>query len=141
MLDKEPKLYFENVSYLIEKITYKSISTEEGKELTVKFLDTFKLGAISTNQIEVLVNRTLNFKPKSLYNLSIDVKLVLPLNQMEKKFPGSIEELEKYTLEHIEDIINRSNLMETVSLLIGQISSAYGQVPIITPPMFIAESR
>lgn len=141
MLANEPRLYFENVRYNIENILYKSIKTSQSaNKLSVKITDAFTIEEINTKKIVVVVKRSIKFKPRSLFTLGIEIKMTLHLNQNDKKFRGTPEELNSYALENMDSIINRSNLMETVSLLIGQISSAYGNVPIITPPSYINDN-
>lgn len=141
MLEKEPRLYFENVSYQLDKISYKAHkSNDVEKKLLVKISDSFELRDVSFENINILVTRTISFKPKSLYDLSVSIKLILPLNQGANRFTGTRDDLVNYVSENIESIINRSELMETLSLLISQISSTFGKVPIITPPMYLKDN-
>jgi hypothetical protein len=138
MPNNEPKLYFEDVKYNLEKITYKAVKPNHSDaDISMKPVDEYCIKSIDFDEILITVTRTINFEPKSLFSLVVESVLFLPLNQKEKKFTGSKEELISYTNDHIDTIINNSSLMETISLLISQISSSYGRIPIITPPFFL----
>jgi hypothetical protein len=136
----EAKLFFENVKYSLENIHYKILKqAPQDEEISVEIKDKFEIENLSFEQIDLIVSRTIGFHPKCMFNLIVEAKLKLPLNQDDKKFIGTQENLTKYTNDHIETIINRSNLMETISLLVSQITSSYGKVPIISPPVFVME--
>ena len=138
MPNENPRLFFEDVKYSLEKISYKTLrSVSSDKEVEMKPLDEYKVQSLDFEKIVITVTRTISFEPKSHFSLSVEAGLFLPLTQNERKFVGSLDELNNYTITHIDTIINNSSLMETISLLISQISSSYGRVPIITPPIFV----
>jgi len=134
----EPKLFFEDVKYNLERLSYKAVKTSNNnKDISMKPVDESIIRNIDFKEIVISVSRTINFEPKSYFSLVVESGLILPLSQNDNKFVGTIDELISYTNEHIDTIINNSSIMETISLLISQISSSYGNTPIITPPFFV----
>lgn len=138
MIKREPKLFFVDVYHSLEKISYKSVKNHFVQiDEAMKVVDGYFIRKVSFDEIVITVTRSIDFAPKTLFSLVVESALYLQLDQDEKKFVGKKDELVKYTEDNIETMINNSNLMETISLLISQITSSYGAVPIITPPYFV----
>ncbi len=132
-----PKLHFENVNIKIKDINYQSLDSKipNGK---IILNDKYDIESISKKEILMYVQRTVTTDPNKIFELKVKIELKLPLNQKDHKFDGSIEELREYIKKNVLIIINNSSCMQTVSLLISQITSAYARVPVITPPNFIS---
>jgi len=63
------------------------------------------------------------------------------LDNKERKFEGSLDDLNSYANEHLTDIVNNSRVIETLSLIAAQITSAFGKYPVITPPHFLTSQE
>lgn len=83
--------------------------------------------------VRVTVTRTLKFDPQELFELSVSFGALL------KFVPEKKDELEWNKINLAEEFKNNGqfvtgNLMGRISLLIAQITSSFGQPPIILPP-------
>lgn len=137
MPKKEPKLFFEEVKYVLEEIAYSSLNQlNADNEVKIQTFDSYEIENITLKEIVIKVRRIIEFDPKGIFNLKVVSKMILPLNQNDLKFEGTQEDLILYTNSHIVTIINNSNLMETMSLIISQVTSSYGRIPLITAPFY-----
>lgn len=137
MPKKEPKLFFEEVKYVLEEIAYSSLNQlNADNEVKIQTFDSYEIENITLKEIVIKVRRIIEFDPKGIFNLKVVSKMILPLNQNDLKFEGTQEDLILYTNSHIVTIINNSNLMETMSLIISQVTSSYGRIPLVTAPFY-----
>lgn len=135
-LQVEPKLFFEDVRYNLSEIRYTDLDSSKFKA-QIKITDKHEVNSVSKNEIVLTMDRKITTFPDELFELEIKVKMNLPLNQKENKFTGSINDLKEYVNKNFASIVNNSNAMETISLLVSQITSTYAKVPIITPPVYV----
>lgn len=135
----KPKLFFENVNIKLKNIEYKDLDPSI-ENVKVVFNDEFEFITCTKQEVVLHVQRTVTTDPIHLFELIIKIELRMALNQKEHKFDGNQNELKDYANEHITTIIDNSRCMQTISLLVSQISSAYGRIPIVTPPNFITRN-
>lgn len=135
----KPKLFFENVNIKLKNIEYKDLDPSI-ENVKVVFNDEFEFITCTKQEVVLHVQRTVTTNPIHLFELKIKIELRMALNQKEHKFDGNQNELKDYANEHITTIIDNSRCMQTISLLVSQISSAYGRIPIVTPPNFITRN-
>jgi hypothetical protein len=135
----KPKLFFENVNIKLKNIEYKDLDPSI-ENVKVVFNDEFEFITCTKQEVVLHVQRTVTTDPIHLFELKIKIELRMALNQKEHKFDGNQNELKDYANEHITTIIDNSRCMQTISLLVSQISSAYGRIPIVTPPNFITRN-
>ena len=99
------------------------------------FMDVLSANIINTRQIKVVFGRKLSFQPQGLFELSVSFGAILTFKE------GGFEAEDWPSFDLSKEIINNSpnivnNLAARTSLLISQITSSFGQNPIITPPTF-----
>lgn len=97
-------------------------------KLDVQFLD--------QKHIKLILTRRLDFEPAGLFELSASFGMILTLRD------DAYYLVDWKTYDLAEEIINNSKnllnpLAARISLLIAEITSSYGQVPIVTPPTII----
>ena len=89
--------------------------------------------------IKITLKRELKFDPNQLFNISISFCAVLNFN------PEKKEEIDWHSLNLTNEFQNNGqfvlqNLMSRISLLIAQITSSYGQTPVILPPVVVPKN-
>ena len=115
----------------LENITYNRIpKTAESFEITL--CDTMKVTPID-NDLHILITRALSINPSSLFELSVTFGLLLHFKQGQTVQHTDNEWHEIFTKE---DNPYFANIMSRISLVISQITSSYGQQPLVTPPNF-----
>ena len=121
------EIYLNNISYNIIK------KNELAEEYNLTNIDNAHVD-VYEDGINLTIERVLEFEPEGLFRLSVSFGANLQFVQ-EKKSEIDWEKI-NLAQEFIEngDFIT-VNLFSRISLLISQITSAYGQPPIITPPM------
>ena len=124
--------------YRLLNISFQAIDSQEEKfDLNIKSSDTYRVISVSTDQIELNVSRHISFDPKVFYTLQIDMGIRLSLAHDENGFEYS----DDFIKEKIEEIVNDTHACEWISLLIAQISSTLGYMPIITPAKFLTNPK
>lgn len=120
----ERRIALENISYE----TTKPAQSESGYKLTGR--DTVVAQVVGTSGVKVTYNRTLKFDPDGPFTLSVSYAVMLVFN------PGTREEVDWSTIDvaaqfrkHCAPIC--ANISSRISLLIGEITSASGQPPMI----------
>ncbi|MBS6629001.1 MAG: hypothetical protein KH282_07970 [Clostridiales bacterium] len=131
--EKKQEFYLENISYnRIDKID------PSVKEYKLNCIDTVHCELLE-NGIKVTLKRELKFDPNQLFNTSISFCALLKFNA-EKR-----EEVDWNSLNLEDELQNNGqfvlqNLMSRISLLIAQITSSYGQTPVILPPIVVPKN-
>lgn len=118
-------------------IEYKSVKSTNKLigDLNIHYMDSLSIYDMTSDKLSVIVTRNLKFDPESLFRLSISY---LIHHYVKDEFRKELD-WESYDLDN-EIAGNYAYFagvgMEAVSLLIGQITSSFGRVPIITNPLF-----
>ena len=126
-------------SISLENVKYEKINEFEGN-VTLEIKDDFKIkkNTINSSAVELIISRKLSFIPRSLVDITVSFGVGLELNE---KYKGN-NALDEDTLKNelfTEDNLITSIVMSRISLLISQLTSSYGERPIVTPPSFILE--
>lgn len=133
------KLYFLKASQSLEKVVYEFYEDQMGDDsLTVTAVDSYQIVDIQKTRIELLITRDFRSIPKGIVHMSVSTRTILELDP-EKEFEGSLEEMREYFDSKAADIIQNSETLSTISLVIASLTSAYGRVPIISPPYYLSE--
>ena len=92
------------------------------------------------NVARISVKRTLNFEPEGMFKLSVTYGAILRFNE-KKKYEHNWRNinLAKEFEKHGDFVLG--NLMNRISLLISEITSSFGQSPIVLPPTIISEEK
>lgn len=124
-------------SIALESVVYNKLDEIEG-EVSLRIDDVLEIKENKTNveNITAIITRSFSFEPKSLVEVSVSFEVVLELND---KYKNSDKlDLSLIRKELIsEDSVIMSIIMSRISLLISQLTSSYGERPIVTPPSFM----
>lgn len=118
--------------YYLNEIEYKKIDIFED-ESTLTCEDQIDVELDKQIGIRVIVTREIYFEPESIFKIKVSFGTDLrfnPENVMEYKW-DELNLAEEF--KENGDFVTR-NLMSRISLLIAQITSSFGQQPIVTPP-------
>lgn len=119
--------------FYLQNITYDRIeNTTDSENHTLNCLDNI---SVDTNDdtVKITVTRTLKFEPEELFSLTVSFGAILkfnPQNKSEYKW-REINMAEEF--RYNGDFVI-GNLMQRITLQIAQITSSFGQSPIILPP-------
>lgn len=119
--------------FYLQNITYDRIeNTTNSENHTLNCLDNI---SVDTNDeaVKITVTRTLKFEPEELFSLTVSFGAILkfnPQNKSEYKW-REINMAEEF--RYNGDFVI-GNLMQRITLQIAQITSSFGQSPIILPP-------
>lgn len=119
--------------FYLQNITYDRIeNTTDSENHTLNCLDNI---SVDTNDdtVKITVTRTLKFEPEELFSLTVSFGAILkfnPQNKSEYKWRElNMAEEFRYNGDFVI-----GNLMQRITLQIAQITSSFGQSPIILPP-------
>lgn len=121
----------------LEGINYKrleNINSLSSKEISLLCQDT--VNASSNQQtLRILITRTISVEPKMLFELSITFGAILTFNENSRDIDWEKINLAEELKENGAFITNQ--LVSRISLLIGQITSSFGQQPLLLPPTLV----
>ncbi len=120
--------------FYLDKISYKRIGNDgQFGEYFLNCIDNIE-AKVNNGTVEVTVERVFEFEPKELFELSVEFGAVLKFNEERKgEYDWESMDLAKEFRENGQFVLG--NLMNRISLLMAEITSSSGQVPIILPPM------
>ena len=121
----------------LESINYKKIERSEEnstKEITLVCQDNVK-ASVNEKGIRIILTRSLTFRPEELFELSVSFGADLQFNERKPDYDWNKIDLAGEFRENGDFIIVQ--LMSRISLLIGQITSSFGQPPFILPAELI----
>lgn len=133
MINNLEDYFLQEQEFYLQEISYKRIENDMiRQEHSLNCTDNIKVDIINDDRVRVTVIRTLKFDPEELFNLSVSFGAILRFNQ-ENKADYCWEEinLAEEFRNHGEFVIG--NLMGRISLQIAQITSSFGQSPLILP--------
>ena len=127
--------FFQNqYQFVLKNISYTSYEQRpDTNNVTMKVEDDFLFKQIDKELI-VTISRRVYFNPTAMFYLDISFEMVL-------YFKENIEH-DVTTIDWQEELISSENpylmnVMSRISKLIADITSSYGQEPLITPPVFM----
>ena len=123
--EPEHEIYLDNISY--EKLE-KSV---EIKQYTVNCTDNLTV-RIDGDIVDVIVQRNVEFVPAEIYKLSVSFGTTLRF-----KAKNSISDFDNINwAEEFKESDNFiiDNIMSRITLMIAQITSSFGQQPLVMPP-------
>lgn len=136
MFDFE-KYFSLNQDLLLKQIAYNSIEIHDSPE-TAKLIckDDLEILNRDEEKINLIFTRKLKFDPNCLYEIIVSFAFSLVFNQNNKS------ELDWGKIDLIEELkkdnnVVLGNIISRASLLISEITSCSGYIPVITPPSFM----
>ena len=140
MISNLSDYFLSEQEFYLDKIFYTRIDkNEQIKEYLLNCIDNID-AHISNDTVKLNVQRVLKFDPEEIFNLSVSFGVILRFNEEKKgdydweniNLAEEFQENGQFVLEH---------LMSRITLLIAEITSSFGQVPIIPPPRIAPKSN
>ena len=132
------KDYFEpSQEIFLDSISYNKIENTEvypEKDIFLICQDNVR-ASIEASGVKILLTRSLTFDPNVLFHLSVTFGTLLKFNKKKNDIDWEKLDLAEEFRENGE--FATSQLMNRISLLIGQITSSFGQQPIMLPTSLI----
>ena len=130
--------YFEEqYQFLLKEVYYKSIdNNEQIQEIDLKISDTITTDVVNKH-LKILFAREVFFIPSALYNIKVIFEINLPFKDN--------YDTKEINVNWNNELINNPNpylynVVSRASNMIANITSSYGQQPLITPPNPILEN-
>ena len=127
--------------YYLNEILYKRIECNNVLENgTAICEDSISTNINESHELNILVTRKFYFEPEQIFKIEISFGADLKFNpEKENEYDWKTIDLSQEVREHGEFVL--SNLMSRISLLYAQITSSYGQQPLILPPNVIKSNE
>lgn len=134
--------YFKpELEIFLDTVSYKRIENLDNKteqELLLSCQDNLK-ALTQEDGIRIIVTRTLTFDPEALFVLNVSFGADLKFNERKSEYEWSEINLAEEFGENGDFVITQ--LMSRISLLIGQITSSFGQPPLILPAVIAKKGK
>lgn len=134
--------YFKpELEIFLDTVSYKRIENLDNKteqELLLLCQDNLK-ALTQEDGIRIIVTRTLTFDPEALFVLNVSFGADLKFNERKSEYEWSGINLAEEFGENGDFVITQ--LMSRISLLIGQITSSFGQPPLILPAVIAKKGK
>lgn len=127
------KYFMPKYTFYLNSIEFNRIEDQAPvKDLVFTCTDTISADLKEDSKVEVILTRHVACEPKGLFDITVSFGAVLTLN------PERIEDYQWKDINLAEEFTENgdfviSNLLNRITLLIGQITSAAGQSPLILP--------
>lgn len=126
---KESQVFLSHIDY-----DFLSFPQQVDNKLSIK--DTIGVYNLEDGKVKIEITRSLDFGTGKLFSLTVVFGILL------RKNPFSENEIDWANINLAEEIKNANlplikNVMSKMCVLIAEITSSYGQVPVITPPQLI----
>lgn len=122
----EQEFYLQNISY--NRIE----NASDSKKHILNCLDNISVD-VKDEAVRITVTRTLKFEPEELFTLTVSFGAILKFNPQKKsEYKWNEMNLAEEFRNNGDFVIG--NLMQRITLQIAQITSSFGQSPIILPP-------
>ena len=126
--------YFEpEQEIFLESVSYKRIEdlNSRAEEVTLLCQDNVK-ATVKENDVRIVITRSLLFDPEKMFHLSVSFGADLKFNDRKSEHDWTDINLAEEFRQNGEFVTDQ--LMSRISLLIGQITSSFGQKPFVLPP-------
>lgn len=134
--------YFKpELEIFLDTVSYKRIENVNDKceqELSLLCQDNLK-AMLSEDGVRIIVTRTLMFEPEALFALNVSFGADLKFNERKVEHEWTEINLAEEFGENGDFVTGQ--LMSRISLLIGQITSSFGQQPLILPSMIAKKGK
>lgn len=124
------KYFLGDRGIFLDNISYESVSAESGHR-TLGCNDTV-VSQLSSTGIKITFNRALHFEPEGPFFLSVTFGVVLVFNpKVKDEVDWAHVDIAGEFKKSCPQLLGQ--LMSRASLLVSQITSSAGQIPIVTP--------
>lgn len=125
----------------LDKVNYKRIentNNKVSKEFTLLCQDNVKV-SVNDDGVRIIVTRSLVFEPEEIFTMSVSFGTDLKFNERKSEYDWKTINLAEEFRENGDFVT--AQLMSRVSLIIGQITSSFGQQPIILQPALVKTNQ
>lgn len=134
MIKNFSEYFLPEQEFYLHKVMYDRIDNISSKdEFVLNCADNINVEVSEKDEVRVIVTRTLSFEPEEMF------RLVVAFGANLKFDPRKINEYDWHEINMAEEFRDNGNfvtenLMSRISLLIAQITSSFGQTPLVLPP-------
>ena len=133
MLNNLSQYFLPEYEFYLEEIKYNRLSVSEKDNDNLICKDTLSADLIDTG-VRLLITRNLAFEESQLFDLSVSYGAVLTFDESRSiEINWNELDLAREFKDNGGFVLN--NLMSRISLLIAQITSSFGQMPLVLPPV------
>lgn len=131
--------YFEaEQEFYLDKVLYHRIDKkEQAEEYSLNCIDNIEV-QVNEDKVRLTVKRVLKFKPEEIFELSVSYGSILKI-KAEKRGDYDWENINLAEEFRENGQFVLGNLMNRISLLIAEITSSFGQTPLILPPQIASK--
>lgn len=125
----------------LDKVNYKRIENTNNKvrkEFALLCQDNVKV-SLNDDGVRIIVTRSLVFEPEEIFSMSVSFGTDLRFNERKSEYDWKTINLAEEFRENGDFVT--AQLMSRVSLIIGQITSSFGQQPIILQPVLVKTNQ
>lgn len=134
MIKNLSEYFLQEQKFYLHKITYDRIdSAILEKEFFINCTDNINAEINENNEIRIIVTRSLTFDPEKMFRLSVAFGADLQFDP-QKKNEYNWREMDLADEFRENGDFVTGNLMSRITLLIAQITSSFGQPPLVLPP-------
>ena len=133
--------YFENdQEFYLDKVLYNRIDKKlQEEEHSLNCFDNIEV-EVSGDVVKVTVMRSLKFEPEEIFELSVSYGAILKIKK-EKEMDYNWNQIDLAEEFRMNGQFVLGNLMNRMSLLIAEITSSFGQAPLILTPRITPRSN
>ena len=125
----------------LDKVNYKRIENTNNKvrkEFALLCQDNVKV-SLNDDGVRIIVTRSLVFEPEEIFSMSVSFGTDLRFNERKSEYDWKTINLAEEFRENGDFVT--AQLMSRVSLIIGQITSSFGQQPLILQPVLVKTNQ
>lgn len=134
--------YFEpEQEIFLDEVNYKRIDSsnkEPKQEFALLCQDNVRV-SISEEGVRVVITRSMVFDPRQIFSLNVSFGIDLKFNEKKMEYDWKNINLAEEFMENGDFVTTQ--LVSRISLLIAQITSSFGQPPIISPPTLAEQKK
>lgn len=140
MIKDLEKIFLPEYEVYLENISYEKIDTQPNDEdHTLIGEDNIAVNVNGNESVAITVTRKLNFDPEKIFSLKVSFGALLKIAPEKRtSYDWNYINMEEEFKENGDFITD--DLMARISLLIAQITSASGRLPLVLPPNVIKEN-
>lgn len=140
MIDNLVDYFTNEQEFYLDKISYNRINkNRQVAEYILSCIDSIETG-VDEDGVKLTIKRVLKFDPEGVFALSVSFGAILKFNKEKKgEYDWKNINLTEEFRENGQFVLG--NLMNRISLLIAEITSSFGQTPIILPPSIAPKSN
>jgi len=131
-------IFQEQARFSVNMIDYHLLPVESNEEtinVTISPVDSITVTRRSLKDIVLSIRRSLKLEPVAVYALDVEVQILIGFEEGIDTSSMKDEEIIQAFKKSCGALI--ANVLSRVSILISTITSANGQMPVITQPVFI----